>query len=369
LKIGIDARPLHWPGIGRHIRELIKHLSLIDNKNEYYIYFSSQTNINNNRFDNRNFHPVLLSVGVYTISEQMFLPLHIIKDRLDIYHSPSSLVVPMIHPCKLVITVHDLMLKLNPQFISSVSASIYFNIMNWWALRSADKIITISEFTNNEIISLYPGYKRKITVIHNGVSDLFMPVNDAEKIKRIKAGFGIKADYILYLGTYKKHKNLIALVKAYSELPEDIKDGHQLLIIGKRDVRYPEVPDMVRELRLENRVVFRDYIEDSDLPTLYSGADLFVLPSVYEGFGLPVIEAMACGTPVVASRIPVLSEITGGSALLVDPHNIQEMKDSICKILSDKQLSESLSGKGLQQAKRFSWFEAAEKVKEIYESL
>lgn len=369
LRIGIDARPLHWPGIGRHVVELITHLSEIDRTNEYFVYFSSQEDIDNNRFFNNNFHPVLMPVKVYTISEQWRLPFRIMKDRLDIFHSPSSLVVPMIHPCKLVVTVHDIMLKLNPQFIPSKLASVYFNMMNWRALSSAVALIAVSEFTKNEIVSIYPDYNPKITVLYNGVRDIFRPIKDHEKIQRMKVKLGIKERYILYLGTYKKHKNLPVLVKAYNELPEDIKAGCQLLILGKRDIRYPEVPNMVRELRLESNVVFQDYIEDADLPALYSGADVFVLPSVYEGFGFPLVEAMSCGVPVVASRIPVFSEIAGNAAILTAPHDIKEIRNAVCKILLDKQFAGLLRRSGLQQAKKFSWLETAKGVREIYESL
>jgi len=369
LRIGIDARPLHWPGIGRHIKELLRHLCLIDAENEYYIYFSSQQYLEENRVSKGNFHEILLPAKVYSISEQVHLPLRIARDRLDIFHCPSSLVVPLVHPCKLVVTVHDIMLKAHPEFIPSRTASVYFDIMNWRALSSAKKLITVSGFTRDEILSHYPKYREKITVIHNGVHKRFRPVQDINEIERVKRALGASGGYVLYLGTYKKHKNLTVLIKAYANLPQSIRAKYQLLIAGKRDQRYPEVPDMVRALGIGQYVIYADSVCDEDLPALYSGASCFVLPSVYEGFGLPLIEAMACGTPAVASRIPVFEEIAGDAAAFASPHDSREMSSAILKVLNEKEYGATLRSKGLLRTERFSWLHAAKKVKEVYESI
>jgi alpha-1,3-rhamnosyl/mannosyltransferase len=307
--------------------------------------------------------------GVCTVSEQMHLPLRIARDNLDIYHATTSLTVPMIRPCKLVVTLHDLLLKIYPQYLPSISGSLYFNIINWWAIKSADKIITVSKFTENELVSRYPKSKQKVMTIHNGVSKEFQPIHDHEVVNNVKKRYGIKKGYILYVGTYKQHKNLEALVNAYARLPIQIRNDYNLLIAGKQDKRYPEVPALVKQLGLEDSVICVNYINEKDLPALYSGATVFVLPSLYEGFGLPVIEAMACGVPVVASKIPSLLEITAGSAILVDPQDIQEMADAICRVITRKETSFILKEKGLCRAKEFSWFTTAKKVIEVYESI
>ena len=369
MRIGIDARPLHWPGIGRCIRELVAHLAKVDKTNQYVVYFSSEADLRENKVDNPNFQLVVVPFGVYTVSEQLHLPLRIARDNLDIYHALTSLTVPMIRPCKLVVTLHDLLLKIYPEYLPSVTGSIYFNIINWWAIKFADKIITVSKFTENELVSLYPKSKEKIITIHNGVSTQFQPVYDQRLVNDVKKKYGIRKRYVLYVGTYKQHKNLETLVNAYARLPTQIRNDHHLLIVGKQDKRYPEVPALVKQLGLEASVICVNYVNEEDLPALYSGAAVFVLPSLYEGFGLPLIEAMACGVPAVASRIPSFLEITAGAAILAVPQDVQEMANAICRVITSDDKCSVLKEKGLCRAKEFSWFTTAKKVIEVYESI
>jgi glycosyltransferase involved in cell wall biosynthesis len=275
----------------------------------------------------------------------------------------------MIRPCKLVVTLHDLLLKIYPEYLPSVTGAIYFNIINWWAIKFADKIITVSKFTENELVSLYPKSKQKVITIHNGASKEFQPIHDHEVVNNVKKRYGIKKGYILYVGTYKQHKNLETLVNAYALLPTQIQNDYNLLVVGKQDKRYPEVPALVKQLGLEDSVICVNYVNEKDLPALYSAATVFVLPSFYEGFGLPMIEAMACGVPVVASRIPSFLEITSGAAILVEPQDIQEMADGVCKVITSDDTCTILKEKGLRRAKEFSWFTTAKKVIEVYESI
>lgn len=369
MRIGIDARPIHLPGIGRYISELLRHLAKVDARNQYLIYFSSPEYINAINFNNPNFRPVLVPSNIYTISEQVYMPYRIKKDRLDIFHSTTSLSLPLIKVCPSVITFHDMLLKVHQEFIPSKVAWAYFNIVNWRAIRSSDKIITVSHFTANELTSFYPEVKSKITTIHSGFHEKFHPVRDARLLEDVKARYGIQGEYFLYVGTYKKHKNLPALVNAYAGLPDHIRDRYLLLIVGKQDRRYPEVPELIKHLNLRERVFCINYVSEEDLPALYSAAAVFIFMSIYEGFGLPLVEAIACGIPVVASRIPVFSEIVGESAILVDPCNISEIRDAICEIVSNRHLASILRGKSLQRSEDFSWYTTAQRVLNVYESL
>lgn len=307
--------------------------------------------------------------GIYTLRGHLSLPLRMLVDKLDVFHATTSLDVPLASPCPLVVTFHDLLLKVAPEFLPSIPASVYFNVVNWRAVSSASKIITVSVFTAKELVSLYPWSEAKVSTVYSGIGQAFRPVGDQAVLGRMRKKYGLRNPYCLYIGTYKRHKNLETLVKAYGQLPRKILLQWDLVLVGKEDGRFPEVPRLLRELGIEPRVIRLKFVEEEDLPALYSGADVFVLPSLYEGFGFPLLEAMACGVPVVAARISSLNEVGQGAALWVDPLDASQMAAAIEQVLSQPDLRLSLRAKGLARAGAFSWLDTAERVLEIYESV
>jgi alpha-1,3-rhamnosyl/mannosyltransferase len=369
LKIAIDARAVHMPGIGRYIRELVCHLSKVDTENRYVIYFSSKSQLEKIPLENPNFQSAVLPTPIFTVSEQGYLPLRLRRDRVDIFHATTSLDIPWITPCRLVVTFHDLLLKVLPEYLPSRVSSVYFNLINWRAVKSADAIITVSSFTASELTTLYPECRTKTTAIPSGVNMGFQPVQAKERLQAVKSKYGLKKRYFLYLGTYKKHKNLTTLVEAYGKLPGSIRSEFDLVLVGKPDPRYPEVPLLIQKLGLEDSTRQIPYVDEEDLPALYSGAGAFVYPSLYEGFGLPILEAMACGTPVIASRIPAFLEVAGDSAELVEPRNSAAMTESLQRVVSDRPWADDLREKGLQNARKFSWNQTARRVLDIYRTV
>jgi len=366
MKIGIDARAIHLQGIGRYIRELVRHLAKVDMRNQYIVYFSTLEHLNENKIDNPNFQCVLVPSKIYTVKEQLYLPYRLHKDKLDIFHSTTSLAIPLLRTCRHVITLHDLMLKIHPEFLPSKLSWAYFTITNWWAIKFADKIITISDFTSDEVSYFYPKSRPKITTIYNGVSAEFRPVKDKQVLENVKKKYGITNDYILYVGTYKENKNLPTLVKAYAQLSYQMRHSYYLVIVGKQSTRYPEVPALIKQLGIESTVICVNCVSEEDLPVFYSGATVFVFPSIYEGFGLPIIEAMACGTPVVASNQASIPEIATDAAVLIDPLNVEGMSGAIYDVLSNHQLRKRLIEKGFERAKAFSWEKTARETMRLY---
>lgn len=366
MRIGIDARAIHLQGIGRYIRELIRHLARVDTRNQYIIYFPTVEHMDENKIDNPNFQCVLVPYQIYTVKEQLYLPYFLYKDKLDIFHSTTSLAIPLLRTCRHVITLHDLLLKIHPEFLPSKLSWVYFQITNWWAIKFADKIITISDFTSKELSALYPKSRHKITTIHNGVSAEFQVIKDKEVLENVKKKYGITKDYILYVGTYKENKNLPTLVKAYAQLPHHMRHSYYLVIVGKQSTRYPEVPALIKQLGIESTVICINHVREEDLPVFYSGATVFVFPSIYEGFGLPIIEAMACGAPVVASNQASIPEIATDAAILTDPLNVKGMSGAVYDVLSNPQLRKMLVEKGLERAKSFSWEKTARETMQLY---
>lgn len=355
LRIGIDARPVRWPGIGRYVRELVAHIADIDSVDRFFVYCDSTESAANFRDRWPNVHVRVVPSHLYSLGEQARLPLRIVLDRLDLFHAPSSLVVPLVHRCPLIVTVHDLLLKVHPEHLPSRLAGVYFGVMNAVALRSASQLLVVSDFTRRELAATYPGYASKTRTVHNGVGSRFRPVRDERRLGEIRRSFGLSNRYLLYVGTYKKHKNLPLLIKGFAGLSSELLVQCQLLLLGRRDPRFPEADELIAQLRLERHVIRVERVEEDELIALYSGAEAVVMPSVYEGFGFPALEAMACGTAVVATRIPAFREVAGDAALYVEPTDYPGMTNALTRLLEDAGLQDRFAAAGLQRSASFTW--------------
>ena len=355
LRIGIDGRPLRWPGIGRHVRELVAQLAEIDTRDHFFIYCDSEQSAAPFRDRWANVQVVMVPSALYSLSEQVTLPLRILLDRLDLFHAPSSLVVPLVHTCPLVVTVHDLLLKNHPEHLPSRLAGIYFGIMNAVALRSARQLLTVSDFTRRELVAAYPGYARKARTAPNGVGSVFHPARDERYLCDLKRALGLRNRYVLYVGTYKKHKNVPLLVQAFAGLSPELRAECQLLLLGPRDPRFQEADALLAQFHLQRDVVQVERVEEQELIALYSGAEAVVVPSIYEGFGFPVLEAMACRTAVIATRIPALVEVAGDCAIYSEPGDPGGMTAALARVLRDRGLRERIAAAGLERSARFTW--------------
>ena len=354
-RIGIDARPLRWPGIGRYVSALFDQLAEIDTSDLFFVYCDSEKIAERFRGRWPHVRVTMLSSGLYTVAEQLELPLRIAIDRLDLFHAPASLVVPIVRSCPLVVTLHDLLLHNHPEHLPSRLAHYYFSVVNAVALRAARQILTVSEFTRNELVTAYPQYAHKTRTIHNAAADAFQPQRDERRIARLRARLALRGRYLLYVGTYKKHKNLPFLVEAYAGLPQELRAGCQLLLLGPRDARYPEVDALIARHHLERDVVQIERVDEDDLAALYGASEAVVAPSIYEGFGFPVLEGMACGTAVIATRIPAFVEVAGDCAILVEPGDGPGMTAALASLLNDHDLRDRLATAGLERSALFSW--------------
>jgi glycosyltransferase involved in cell wall biosynthesis len=294
------------------------------------------------------------------------LPIDLFVGRVDIFHGPFNFVPPII--CgRSVVTVHDIAFKFIPEYLRADWVSDIDRYMTP-SVRRADAIITISQFSKQGIAETFGIPEERIRVIYHGVSEEFTPEpgpTDATILQKM----GVNRPYILFVGTLQPSKNVGRLLEAFAILKEDQKIGQRLVVVGERGWMYDGILKRYEELRLRDEVLFAGYVPNRDLPALYRGADLFVLPSVFESFGIPVLEAMACGTPVVASRACALPEITGGAGLLVNPESVEEMAHAIHRVLSDRELRERLRQQGLSRIQNLTWNETARKTMGVYREL
>jgi glycosyltransferase involved in cell wall biosynthesis len=366
MRIGIDARFNRSPGVERYYSSLIKNLLLIDKRNEYVVYYPSLEHLVHNRIDQKNVNFIVLPAHVYSFHEQFLLAYRIRKDQIDVFHATNSWVTPIFCPCPLVVTIHDMCPRTHPELIK-LKARTYSKFMLPYAVWGADKILTVSEYSKKEIVKFYPQAEQKIWVTYNGVDPIFREAKNHEEIETTKKSYGIEGKYILYIGAIMKHKNILGLISAYKQLPSSLKSRYMLLIIGRKIPDHDEIFNEVLKATGGETIQLIQFVRQSDLPFLYSGATAFVFPSKQEGFGIPLVEAMASRLPIVSSNCTVMPEICGGAAIYFSPESLDSMKNAIEQILTDKDLREKLSNIGFERSKQFSWNISARKTLNIYE--
>jgi glycosyltransferase involved in cell wall biosynthesis len=290
----------------------------------------------------------------------------------DLLFVPSH-VLPLLHPERCVVTIHDLGFYYYPE-AHTLSQNLYLRWSTRYNARIATRVIADSVATRNDLLRYYRVPGERIEVVYPGRDEALGPVRDPEVLQDVRARYGLSEPYLLYVGTLHPRKNLVRLVQAFSAFtkamaagPAKPKAEPQLVLAGQKGWLYEEILNQVRKLDLVDRVVFTGYVPDADLPAVLSGAVAFVFPSLYEGFGLPVLEAMACGTPVICSNVSSLPEVAGEAALQVDPLDVEALAEAIHWVISDAGLRATLVERGYEQVQRFSWQRCASQVLQVLE--
>ncbi len=361
LKLHIDGRMLYGSGIGRCLREIIKEIITADSKIKIYLYgnyadyrkYLGEYSISDDKITFReNNSPI------YSIKEQVVGSMISLKGKSsDVFYYPHYNLPFIVHKNS-VFTIHDFTQFKFPEYFGKSRVKIARLVLNN-AVKKAKKIIAVSKSTLGDFCYYFPEYKDKVEVIHNGVSKKFKVLRDKEKeIFMLKKNFG---KYILFTGNNKPHKNISGLISSFVEVKKEFKD-FKLVIISKGFST--EMLPLEDEIKDDIFVV--EEVSDNELVYYYNCAFMFVLPSFYEGFGLPVIEAMACGCPVVTSNVSSLPEIGGNAALYIDPYDNSSLSGGIKKVIVDSNLRDELIKKGTSRAKLFNWENAARMYLEVF---
>lgn len=370
MRIGIDARMYRteFTGIGRYVYELIRHLSRLDEKNDY-VLFMNQPEFDQFTPPNKRFEKVLVNARHYSLAEQLRY-LRILRwAKLDLMHF-THFNAPIFYRRPSVVTIHDLTLSFFPgKKMNSWFYRMAYNMVLRSACRQASTLIAVSENTKADLAELLRVSPSKVEVIYEGVGEEFGPRGDREFQQWVGKKYGITKDYLLYTGVWRGHKNLVNLIKAFALLREGSEGFDlQLVITGEEDPYYPEIKRTVKELALEHHVVYTGMVPEKELIALYQCAKAYVFPSLYEGFGLPPLEAMRCGTPVLASKSSCIPEICGDSnALYFDPYDPEDMANVIRRVLLDESLYNDLRECGLRHSLKFSWEKMAEETLKVYQ--
>lgn len=282
----------------------------------------------------------------------------------DVLFVPAH-VMPPIHPRRSLVTVHDLGYRFFPQ-AHPVLQRLYLDYSTRWSVRTAEVVIADSYATRNDLVREYHVPAGKIEVVYPSFnSDIFRPVGDPSRIEEVKARYGLEGKYLVSVGTLHPRKNYERLIEAFAGLPA----RYSLVIVGKRGWGLGSIQARVRALGMTERVKFLDYVPVQDLPALYAGAELAVLPSLYEGFGFPALEAQACETPLVCSNSSSLPEVAGEGAFYFDPQSVGEMCQALRMVLEDRGLGDHLVGRGKENVRRFAWDAAAKRILEVVDAV
>jgi glycosyltransferase involved in cell wall biosynthesis len=367
MRVAIDARKLHDFGIGTYIRNLLRHLARIDRDSEY-VLLCQEPDIGVAAQLGPNFRAVLEPSPNYSFREQIHVPWLLRRERPDVFHAPHY-VLPPLTRCRAVVTIHDCIHLMFPQYLPSRAAYVYARASMWSAARQAHRILTVSEASKRDIIHFFSVPPEKVVVVHNAIEERFGATPSAEAIERVRERYQLNHRFVLYVGNIKPHKNLVRLIEAFAELRTRGDDELKLLIIGDEISKLPALRRAVHSHKLHKHVRFLGYLEDETLAILYRLAAVFVFPSLYEGFGLPPIEAMASGTPVVTSNVSSMPEVTGDAAVLVDPYNVESIVEGIARVLGDPALVAELRRKGIARAREFSWARSVARSREVYQEV
>ncbi|MDW8325557.1 MAG: glycosyltransferase family 1 protein [Anaerolineales bacterium] len=377
MRLGLDvtAAVAQGAGIGRYTRELLRALAAADPDNHYRLFFASRTCPHPLPPLPPNFRVTALPIHDIWLARlwhraRLPLPVETFIGPVDVFHSPDFTLPPVRRGTRTLLTVHDLSFVRDPGS-APPGLLAYLNAVVPRSVARADHVLADSQATKNDLIELYRVPAEKVTVLYSGVEANFRPVTDAAQLAAVRARYGLgEAPFILAVGTLQPRKNYVRLLQAFAAVASQspISDL-QLVIAGGKGWLFDSIFAEVERLGLKQRVRFPGFVADGDLPALYSAARVLAYPSLYEGFGLPMLEAMACGTPVVASTASCLPEVAGDAALLVPPTDVPALAEALGRATADEAVRAELIARGFARARAFTWSKSAEQLLALYHRL
>lgn len=354
-------------GISRYMRQLLRHLRELDG-DDRYIVFLGDRRLPPELAARASFQPRVSRLptanpALRIVWEQVVQPLELRRRGVDLLHS-LGYVQPLLCPARTVLTIHDLSFLRYPEAFNAANR-LYLRLFTGLSVRRANRVIAVSESTKHDLVRLLGADPAKVAVVYHGVEEQFRCCAD-RPIAAFRERLGLPEHFILYCGTLEPRKNVALLVAAFAQLRRETALPHKLVLAGAKGWRYEGIFAAVDQYGLREEVLFPGYLPSDVQPLWYNAADVFVYPSLYEGFGFPPLEAMACGTPVIASNCSSLPEVVGDAGLLVDPRDSAALAAALEHVLTDAAMRQHLVATGLARAKRFSWLRATQETIEVY---
>jgi len=369
MKIGIDSRAAKWyrgTGIGTYSYQLINSLNKIDVINKYLLFMPQTNSIDikfNSNYEIRNINQDLQG----NFWDEVNIPTILKSEDIDLYHVPQNGVgLPKEKTCPFIITLHDIIPYRMPETVGEVYLDIFLKEMPT-IISKCDGIITVSNFSKQDIISAFNFPAEKIFVTHLANEEIYLPLDKDKCSSFIEKNYSISGDFILYVGGFSPRKNIVGLIQAFSKLESKLKNRNiKLVIVGNKGKSYSLYKKTAEDYKVSDKVIFPGFIPLEHMPLFYNACKLFVYPSLYEGFGLPPIEAMACGIPIIASNLTSIPEVVGDAGILINPYDIDELSSEMFHIFEDEAFRNTLRKKSLLRSSEFNWSKTAENTLVAY---
>lgn len=370
MNILFDGRGTNWykgTGIGTYTYNLLNYLLEMDKENTYSIFWSG---LDYDEFQRQNSKIIMASKKHQRFFEDFYIPHYITKNNFDLYHIPQNgMGLKENIACKKVVTIHDLIPYILPETVGAGYLKRFLETMPY-IIENSDAIITVSEYSKKDILKFFPTFDSKNIYVTPLATNSNFKVMDKEScFNKINKKFNIGNPYILYVGGFSERKNVKSLITAFKNVYSSLNQKYVLLIAGSLKDEGENLKNYCVENNLDHYIKFCGYIDDTELPVLYNGASAFVYPSLYEGFGLPPLEAMSCGTPVITSNTTSIPEVVTDCGILIDPTSEDSISSALESLLNNEDLLNSFSLKGINRSKEFSWLKTAELTLKAYSSL
>ena len=358
MRIAIDARKLRDFGIGTYLRNILIELGRLDQETEYVV-LCRPDDVGSGDVLGRNFRMVPETAGNYSIAEQYRIPLSLARERVNLVHEPHYILPPLVR-CRSVVTIHDCIHLMFPQYLPGRAAYVYAKGSMWAAAHKADRILTVSEASKRDILRFFDVPPDKVAVIYNAIDERFISPANEERMNLVRQRYQLDHPFVLYVGNIKPHKNIERLIDAFGRARSECREDLKLIIIGDEISKYPALRQSVHKHKLDKHVRFLGFQPTETLAAFYRLARAFVFPSLYEGFGLPPLEAMACGTPAVVADYPAAAEVVAGEARIV-PRDADAWVDALDAAVRDRDPARDRARAGRIVA-RWRWDDAAAAV-------
>ena len=376
MNVGFLADKIPYPnrrGWGVYSYQLLRAILSLDKENTYRcfynIFFKGDKNfvLTDPRSKVKNYiWPIPGSVLKLLWEDWRILSVENLLGPIEVFHSPYEF-LPKTRNVRTVVTVHDVTFLKHPEYLEPEFVELFTRRIDN-VIMQADRIIAVSNNTKNELCELTGLRPERVTVIYEGKGEGFCQIDDPERLNRVTQQYGINGPYILFVGAADEDKNLTRLTEAFAQLAQK-HDQLQLVFAGSINWGLRQLQEKFHSLSQKNKIVFTGFIDDADLPSIYSAATALAMPSIHEGFGLPVLEAMACGAPVLCSNISSLPEVVGDAGILIDPYSTEEITEGLRRLVEDNEMRLQCIAKGLKRAQCFSWENAARQTIDVYKEL